>query len=124
MERAFEVGAEGFMLKSAVLKNIRQIILTVYNGSQYISHELTEQFAHLPQDSTKQPVQTRLSCLTKREREILRFVSLGMSARQISQSLNISTWTVINHKANIMNKLGIRNQVGLARFAFATGVVG
>lgn len=61
--------------------------------------------------------------LTHRERQILRFVLLGYTSAEIGQKLYISPRTVEKHRANMMNKLGVRNQHELARMAYRMGVM-
>ena len=121
VEKAFEVGALGFVLKSESLDQLVFAVRKVATGERYVSEETRRRFPSLVSDSGV--VSTRLSTLTPREREILKFVSMGLSAKEISAKLKISTWTVTNHKANIMAKLDIHNQVGLTRFAVSTGLI-
>jgi DNA-binding NarL/FixJ family response regulator len=121
VERAFEVGALGFVLKSESLDQLVKAVRQVAEGERYVSEETLKRFPSLAKGDGS--VSTRLSMLTPREREILKYVSQGLSAKEISSKLNISTWTVTNHKANIMAKLDIHNQVGLTRFAVSTGLI-
>jgi len=122
LERAFEVGASAFVLKSDPLTELTAAVQAVARGERYISQETRRRFPGLGGALELHRVPTRLALLTPREREVLRHVSMGKSAKEISKILKISTWTVTNHKANIMAKLDIHNQVGLARFAFDTGL--
>ena len=62
-----------------------------------------------------------LQRLTEREREILGYVSKGLTSKAIAQRLGISVRTVDIHRANIMNKTGTRNVVELVRLALAGG---
>ena len=65
-----------------------------------------------------------LARLTEREREILGYVSKGLTSKAIAQRLGISVRTVDIHRANIMNKTGTRNVVELVRLALAGGFMG
>lgn len=123
IERAFAAGALGFALKSDPPKELMCALTTVMLGERYVSPSLLTRFSTLVDGDEAPVVTTRLTSLTPREREVLTLVSGGKSAKEISRLLNISAWTVTNHKANIMTKLGIRNQVGLTRFAVSTGLV-
>ena len=126
LERAFQSGAHAYVLKSEPLAEIVEAVRHAVRGERYLSAETRLRFPQLSRAGaeTGDAVQTRLSLLTKREREILHHVSQGRSAKEISEILKISTWTVSNHKANIMAKLDIHNQVGLTRFAVSTGLAG
>ena len=120
IEQAFQAGALGYVLKSEPLSEVSAAVRAAVKGERYLSPEVKKLVSMDQGDKTT--FQTRLSLLTKREREVLHHVSQGKSAKEISELLKISTWTVTNHKANIMAKLDIHNQVGLTRFAVSTGL--
>lgn len=61
--------------------------------------------------------------LTKREREIICHVANGYKNREIAQKLGISAKTVETHRANIMNKLALRNVAELILYCFRKGLV-
>ena len=55
--------------------------------------------------------------------EVLRYVADGMTAKQIGESMEISTRTAERHKTNIMEKLKVHSQVELARYAIREGYI-
>jgi DNA-binding NarL/FixJ family response regulator len=59
--------------------------------------------------------------LSEREREVLQLVAEGFTARQIAERLGLKPKTVENHRAAIMDKLGIHTTAGLVRYALRTG---
>lgn len=120
IEKAFQSGALGYVLKSEPLSEVVAAARSAVRGERYMSPEVQGRVT--VEGGEKDGVKTRLSLLTRREREVLHYVSQGRSAKEISEILKISTWTVTNHKANIMAKLDIHNQVGLTRFAVETGL--
>ncbi|MCG3113009.1 MAG: response regulator transcription factor [Candidatus Manganitrophus sp.] len=61
--------------------------------------------------------------LTKRETEIVRLVADGFKNREVAEKLQISVKTVETHRANIMNKLALRNLAELIRYAIQKGLV-
>jgi DNA-binding NarL/FixJ family response regulator len=61
--------------------------------------------------------------LTPRESEILKLVAEGHSSREIAETLVISVKTVERHRANILEKLGMRDRVELTRYAIRRGLV-
>lgn len=65
---------------------------------------------------------TRVSSLTPRETEILRYLARGMSKQEIAATLKRSTSTVERRTENLMNKLDIHGRVELARFAISEGL--
>jgi DNA-binding CsgD family transcriptional regulator len=64
-----------------------------------------------------------LSSLTERETEVLKLVSLGNASKEIADKLNISTHTVITHRKNITEKLGIRSISGLTVYAILNKII-
>ena len=60
--------------------------------------------------------------LTKRETEVVRLVSEGYKNKEIAAELGISVKTVETHRANIMNKLALRNLAQLIRYALQKGL--
>jgi len=64
-----------------------------------------------------------LEVLTSRQREILQLVAEGKSTKEIAQLLDLSVKTVETHRAQIMDRLGIRELAGLVRYAIRTGLV-
>ena len=62
--------------------------------------------------------------LSQRERAVLRHLAEGLSAREIGELLGISRYTVVNHRANIMRKLGLRGAAQLSLYAAQLGVTG
>lgn len=121
--RALTLGVHGYVLKSEPMDEVAKALETVARGERYYSTEMLRRYPDLKADDSERPaVKSRLDLLTRREKEILHHVSMGKTAREIASLLNISMWTVTNHKANIMAKLNIHNQVGLTRFALASGL--
>ena len=65
----------------------------------------------------------RLSLLTPRELEVLRYLASGLSRKELARTMRISTKTVEQHCDHLMQKLGIHDRVELARFAIREGLV-
>jgi DNA-binding NarL/FixJ family response regulator len=61
--------------------------------------------------------------LTPREQEVIKQIAEGLSSEEIAASLVISKKTVDRHRANILEKLGMRNRVELTRYAIKRGLV-
>ena len=61
--------------------------------------------------------------LTEREAEVLTLIAGGLINKQVSERLGIGLTTVISHRRNIMEKLGIRTAAGLVLYALAAGYV-
>ena len=61
--------------------------------------------------------------LTEREREILQLICQELTIKEIGDRLSISEHTARNHRVNIMDKIGVKNAVGLVKYAYETGLI-
>lgn len=61
--------------------------------------------------------------LTPREREVVKLIAEGSSSKEVAATLAISVKTVDRHRSNILTKLGLRDQIGLVKYAIRTGLV-
>ena len=103
-------GAKGFMNKSAALSELRTAIEVVLSGQRFLSPQLVDDLY-----ATKASFGIQVP-ITKREQEVLRLIAEEMSNSEIAQLLFISTRTVETHKRNLIQKLRVRNVIGLARY--------
>lgn len=67
--------------------------------------------------------ETMISPLTSREKDVLRLIASGLTGKEIANTLNISTNTVITHKKNLSAKLGIKSASGLSLYALMNGII-
>ena len=121
---ALKAGARGFLLKGASPDQLVQAIQAAGNGDALIDPGVTARllagFAN--GSAAARPVQP-LEPLTEREEAVLLTVARGRTNAEIGQELHISTSTVNFHLAGLMTKLGARNRVELAIWAYETGRV-
>ena len=110
--------AHAIVMKGAPLADLGAAVARVVSGETFYCRRTSE----LLRRGATQP--SPLAALTPREREILALVARGSSSPRIAATLGISEKTVQNHRANLMDKLGIRDVASLTRFAIAQGVVG
>lgn len=122
--RALEAGARGFLLKDAGPELLVQAIHAAAEGDALIAPSITgrllEAFAQgggPGSDPPPQPVEP----LTDREEEVLLTVARGRTNAEIAEELFISMSTVKTHLASLMAKLGARNRVEIAIWAYETG---
>ena len=64
-----------------------------------------------------------LESLSQREREILKLVAEGKTSREIAERLSISPKTVDTYRRRLMSKIGVKNLVGLVKFAIRHGLI-
>ncbi|WP_070964091.1 response regulator transcription factor [Vibrio sonorensis] len=113
VSKAIEAGAYGYLSKRCGPKELVTAIHTVAKGERYLC---TDALINLSNAST---TPNAIAELTKREREIFALLTKGMDAKLIANQLFVSHKTIHVHRANILNKLGLSNNVDLIRFAIA-----
>lgn len=115
VERAISAGADGYLSKDIspnfLIEAIHKAILGERVFSKSILKVLEKPFTIVDEFDNSNVT------ITKREQEILNYVALGKTSQEIAEILGISVRTVQNHRANIMQKLGIKTASGLVRFA-------
>ncbi len=118
---AVKVGARGYLVKSASRADLVAAVTRTAGGEATFSPGLAAlvlgEYRRIERD---EPSPTAV--LTERETEILRFVSTGLSAKQIAQQLTLSYRTVQNHIQNTLQKLQLHNRVELTRWAIEQGI--
>jgi DNA-binding NarL/FixJ family response regulator len=119
---ALKAGARGFLLKDAGPELLIQAIHAAANGDALIAPNVTVRLLAAFSDvrlgrSLAQPIEP----LTRREEELLITVARGRTNAEIANELHISLSTVKTHLASLMAKLGARNRVEIAMWAYETG---
>lgn len=116
LREAIAAGAAGYVIKRAVESELINAIHAVWRGDLYIHPAMTR--ALLQDIKPAAPSDEEVvEPLTPRETEVLRLIALGYTNRQIAEKLTISMRTVETHRANLMDKLGLRSRVALVRYA-------
>lgn len=118
---AIRNGAAGFLLKDAGPRLLIEAVRAADRGDALVSPEITVRLlAHFRR--LEQPVTTGLDIgLTDREEEVLAEVATGSSNVEIANNLFISLSTVKTHLSSLQSKIGARNRVELAAFAWRSG---
>ncbi|HEX6420700.1 MAG TPA: response regulator transcription factor [Acidimicrobiales bacterium] len=121
---ALRNGACGFVLKRSGPALLAEAVRAAVSGDTLISPQVTVRLLRqlAVRDAPGEPGATR--ALTERERVVVRMVAEGMTNAEIGGALHISAGTVKNHIASIHRKLGTRNRVGIAGWAWRTGNAG
>lgn len=118
---AVKVGARGYLVKSASRGELLDAVARTAAGEAVFSPGLAAlvlgEYGRIEREEP-----SAATVLTERETEILRFVSTGLSARQIAERLVVSHRTVENHIQNTLRKLQLHNRVELTRWAIEQGL--
>jgi len=124
LSQTLKSGAMGYMLKNSDKKELLEAIRKVYRGRQVFSEPISklmaEKYVRITREQEKQEDKVHI---TNREKEILRLIVDGYTSHEIAQLLFISPRTVDTHRANLMQKLDIKNTAGLVRYAMENHLV-
>jgi DNA-binding NarL/FixJ family response regulator len=119
---ALRNGASGYVLKHSASEALRRAIREAMEGRIYVSPRISLDVLSRFTGNSQQPRKTPFA-LTQREREVLQLVAEGRTISGISNILKIASRTVVFHKSNIMDKLGVRTTAELTRSAIRHGLV-
>ncbi len=121
---ALKAGARGFLLKDAGPALLVQAVHAAADGDALIAPSVTVRLLAAFSDThTRTPPVQPIDALTEREEEVLLTVAKGRTNAEIAAELYISLSTAKTHLASLMSKLGARNRVEIAMWAYETGRV-
>ncbi|MFD1931760.1 MULTISPECIES: response regulator [Nonomuraea] len=115
---ALRHGASGFVLKRSGPMLLVEAVRAAMSGDVLISPQLT---VGLLRGSSAPDAPAEDPGLTDREDDVARLVAQAKTNAEIAEELFLSAGTVKNHIASIQRKLGVRNRVGIAAWAWSTG---
>jgi len=118
--RAFQAGAQGYLLKESAGDEVVKAVRAVYQDKQYISQKLSDA---LPLNYARQRQErSPFELLSAREREVLQLTVEGATSAAIAEKLALSPKTVDTYRSRLMEKLGVQNLPELVRFAIKHGL--
>ncbi|GGN67550.1 response regulator [Nocardia rhizosphaerihabitans] len=120
---SLKAGASGYVLKSVADRDLIEACRATMRGESFLYPgavtALVRDYLQLVRQGSALPE----AILTPREEEVLKLIAEGCSARDIATTLVISAKTVDRHRANILQKLGLRDRLELTRYAIRTGLI-
>ncbi|MGA5421474.1 response regulator [Streptomyces lavendulocolor] len=123
---ALTAGASGFLLKDVTPEGLVAALRLVRSGDALLAPSITrrliERFAPREEPRFAAPHRDP-SCLTPREREVLRLLATGLSNAELASRLFLSPTTVKSHVGRILSKLDLRDRVQAVVFAYETGLI-
>jgi two-component system, NarL family, invasion response regulator UvrY len=112
--RVLKAGASGYLEKETVHENIIKAIQTVQLGKKFITASIAEKLANAFNDNNKKQPHELLS---DREFDVFKLLASGKSVSEIAGQLSLSTTTVSTYRARILEKMSIRSNAELTRYA-------
>jgi DNA-binding NarL/FixJ family response regulator len=120
---AIKVGAAGYVLKSAVDRDLVEACRAAMRGEPFLYPGAVRALMREYVERARAGDVGRGELLTPREEEIVKLVAEAHTNEEIGELLTISKKTVERHRANILEKLGMRDRVELTRYAIRRGLV-
>jgi len=121
---ALNVGADGYVTKAAHESEIVLAIRALSGGKCYIDPSMASLLVNAFVAAGPQRGEPdRYNVLTDREREMLPLIASGNTNREIAQTLQLSEHTVHNHRAHLMEKLGLHDRMQLLMYAMRRGII-
>ncbi len=122
--RALMAGAKGYLLKEATEEDLLPAVRAVSSGKSFFSPAISRL---LLEDYVRQLKQRGLEdsfhLLTDREREVLQLLAEGRSNKEVAVVLGVGVSTVETHRANLMQKLGLRNTAEIVLYAVRKRII-
>ena len=118
--RMFKAGADGYLNKSSAPEELVKAIKKVHAGGKYVSPSLGEALAFtVNPGAEKDPHQL----LSDREYEVLCLIGSGKTISQIADTMSLSVTTISTYRARILDKMRMKTNAELARYAIQKGLV-
>ena len=118
--RALKAGAAGYLSKDAATEELVKAVQRILQGRKYISSSLAEIMAsELDQDTSKQPHEL----LSDREFHVFKLIADGKSVSEIAEQLSLSITTVSTYRSRILEKMEIKNNADMTRYALENKLI-
>ena len=125
IQRSIRAGASGYILKDSPKDELIKAIKDVAKGDKYFASEVSQLMvsSYVNKAGDFAEKKRKLSGLTKREVEIIRLLSDGLSNQKIASQLGISHRTVDTHRTNIMQKVKVKNVAELVKYSIINKLI-
>lgn len=116
-ERALRAGAKGYIMKQEATAKVLIAIRHILSGEVYLSEKMRSKILQRIIDNRFETPSSPVSHLSDKELDVLRLIGKGLRTSEIAAELSRSVKTVEAHRANLKEKLGLKNATELVRFA-------
>jgi DNA-binding NarL/FixJ family response regulator len=120
---ALKAGASGYVLKTAANRDLIEACRAAMRGEPFLYPAAVTALIRDYLDRARSGDEAPEDPLSPRELEVVKLIAEGHTSDEIGEMLFISKKTVDRHRANILEKLGMRNRVELTRYAIRRGLV-
>ncbi len=120
---SLKAGASGYVLKSVADQDLLDACHAALRGESFLYPRAVRALVRDYLERVRRGERTPVSRLTEREGEVVKLIAEGHSSKEIAKLLTISVKTVERHRANILQKLGMRDRTELTRYAIRAGLI-
>ena len=120
---ALKAGASGYVLKSVADRDLVEACRAAVRGEPFLYPGAVASLIRNYLDRVRDGESIPAKAITDREEEILKLVAEGYSSKEIADLLFISVKTVERHRANLLQKLGLKDRLELTRYAIRAGLI-
>jgi DNA-binding NarL/FixJ family response regulator len=122
VSEVLKAGASGYILKNTASREAPLAVSAAMDGKIYLSPGVADVVVEDYVRHVPDPGRAAFSTLSAREREVLQLLAEGKTSKEIGLALHVSAKTVESHRAQIMDKLGLRTVAELTKFAVREGL--
>lgn len=118
--RMFKAGADGYLTKGSAPEELVEAIKKILGGGQYVSPSLAETLALTLKTHTGGVPHEHLS---DREYEVMCLIASGKTVSEIAETIHLGVTTISTYRARILEKMNLKNNAELTRYALERGLV-
>ncbi len=118
--RMFKAGADGYLSKASAPEELVAAVKKVLGGGQYVSPALAEKLALTVKSSTRGVPHENLS---DREYEVMCLIASGKTVSEIAETMHLGVTTISTYRGRILEKMNMKNNAELTRYAVQHGLV-
>lgn len=124
VDKMFDSGASGYILKESAFDEIYDAIQEVLRTNFYLTPAIARMCTDgQGKDRSMWETKPQFNKISRKQREVLQLIAEGKKTRDIAETLGISIKTVETHRRNIMKKLNIFSVAGLTKYAIREGII-
>ena len=120
--QAVRAGASGYLVKDSAAAELLAAVRNLQAGRGHFGPQAARILAEQLQNPDR-GVDDPYGRLTAREREVFHLIAEGLTTKEIARKLDISAKTAENHRARVLDKVGVRNTAELVRYALRKGLL-
>jgi len=122
IKNMMKIGIKGYLTKTSDRDEFIFAIRQILQGKTHFSDDLVSSTFKSETEKANEGALAKIAMLSKKEREIVKWICRGLTNKQIGEKLYLSHKTVDNHRTSIMRKLDVHNVVELIRFSIKNGL--